>query len=139
MSLISTRNCGCVIVAHSGFQRIHVSEQTQKDLFHEQLHELELAIREQRGHGNARIVKDLERAKKRLEVRLKSLAADHKKDNTLTFEELGVDRIFVDESHAFKNLFYVSKMTLVAGLPQIASERSFDMLRKALHVQQRNG
>jgi N12 class adenine-specific DNA methylase len=77
-----------------------------------------------------RIVKELERAKKKLEGRIKSLSAEHRKDDTLTFEELGVDRLFVDEAQAFKNLFYISKMTRVAGLPQTASERAFDMLLK---------
>jgi hypothetical protein len=81
----------------------------------------------------------LEKAKKRLEVKLQSLAADHKKDNTLTFEELGVDRLFVDEAHYFKNLFYITKMTRIAGLPQTASERAFDMYLKVRHVQSMNG
>jgi len=85
------------------------------------------------------LVKDLEKAKKRLEARLQALAADHKKDNTLTFEELGVDRLFVDEAHYFKNLFYVSKMTRIAGLPQTASERAFDMFLKVRHIQSING
>ena len=84
-------------------------------------------------------MKELERAKKRLESRIKTLAAEHRKDNTLTFEELGVDRLFVDEAQAFKNLFYVTKMTRVAGLPQTASERAFDMLLKVQHVQRQNG
>ncbi len=65
-------------------------------------------------------------------------AAEHKKDNTLTFEELGVDRIFVDEAHYFKNLFYLAKMTRIAGLPQTASERAFDMYLKVRHVQSMN-
>jgi N12 class adenine-specific DNA methylase len=81
------------------------------------------------------LVKELEKAKKRLEAKLQGLAAEHKKDNTLTFEELGVDRLFVDEAHYFKNLFYVSKMTRIAGLPQTASERAFDMYLKVRHVQ----
>jgi len=85
------------------------------------------------------LVKELEKAKKRLEAKLQSLAAEHKKDNTLTFEELGVDRLFVDEAHYFKNLFYVTKMTRIAGLPQTASERAFDMYLKVRHVQSLNG
>ena len=87
----------------------------------------------------ARIVKALERAKKQLESKLKALAANEKKDGGLTFEELGVDKIFTDESHAFKNLFYVSKMTRIAGLPQTASQRAFDMFLKVRHVQRVNG
>ena len=74
-----------------------------------------------------------------METRLKLLAADEKKDNTLTFEELGVDRLFVDEAHYFKNLFYVSKMTRIAGLPQTASERAFDMFLKVRYIQRMNG
>ncbi len=70
--------------------------------------------------SNRRLVKELEKAKKRLKAKLQTLAAEHKKDNTLTVEELGVDRLFVDEAHCFKNLFYVTKMTRVAGLPQTA-------------------
>ena len=84
-------------------------------------------------------MKELEKAKKRLEAKLQALAAEHKKDNTLTFEELGVDRLFVDEAHYFKNLFYVTKMTRIAGLPQTASERAFDMYLKVRHVQSLNG
>src|SRR5438128_5129409 len=89
--------------------------------------------------SNRRLVKEIERAKKRLESRLQALAAEHKKDMTLTFEELGVDRLFVDEAHCFKNLFYVTKMTRIAGLPQTASERAFDMFLKVRHVQSING
>ncbi len=89
--------------------------------------------------SNRRLVKELEKAKKRLEAKLQTLAAEHKKDNTLTFEELGVDRLFVDEAHYFKDLFYVTKMTRVAGLPQTASERAFDMFLKVRHVQSLNG
>jgi N12 class adenine-specific DNA methylase len=100
---------------------------------------LESCIREVKGSGGSRIVKEIERAKKRLEFKLESLAAEHRKDNTLTFEELGVDRLFVDEAQAFKNLFYTTKMTRVAGLPQSASERAFDMLLKVQHVQRVNG
>ncbi len=66
------------------------------------------------------------------------LSAEHRKDNTLTFEELGIDRLFIDEAHKFKNLFYVTKMTRVAGLPQTASERAFDMFLKVQHIQSRN-
>ena len=140
MSRIATGNWDAVIVTHSGFERIPVSDATKKEFFREQLHELEMAIREQRaGKNDRRIVKDLERAKKRLETRLKLMLAEEKKDNTLTFEELGVDRLFIDEAHYFKNLFYVSKMTRIAGLPQTASERAFDMFLKTRYIQQVNG
>ncbi len=140
MSRIATGNWDAVIVTHSGFERIPLSDETKKAFFREQLHDLELAIREQRaGRNERRIVKDLERAKKRLETRLRLLLAEEKKDNTLTFEELGVDRLFIDEAQYFKNLFYVSKMTRIAGLPQTASERAFDLFLKTRYIQQING
>lgn len=139
MSRIATGNWDAVIVTHSGFEKIPLAEHTKRDFYNEQLHELELAIRLHSDKSNRRLVKDLERAKKRLETRLKLLAADQKKDSTLTFEELGVDRLFVDEAHYFKNLFYVSKMTRIAGLPQTASERAFDMFLKVGHIQRVNG
>jgi N12 class adenine-specific DNA methylase/adenine-specific DNA methylase len=140
MGRIATNNWDAVIVTHSGFERLPMSVRAQKDFLDEQLAELENCIREQKSdRSDSRIVKELERAKKRLEFRIKSLAAEHRKDNTLTFEELGVDRLFVDEAQAFKNLFYVTKMTRVAGLPQTASERAFDMFLKVQHLQRLNG
>ncbi|MBI3414867.1 MAG: DEAD/DEAH box helicase family protein [Verrucomicrobia bacterium] len=138
-SRIATGNWDAVIVTHSGFERIPLSYDTQKRFFDEQLHELEMIRLEHADSSNRRLVKELEKAKKRLEAKLQALAADHKKDNTLTFEELGVDRIFVDEAHYFKNLFYLTKMTRIAGLPQTASERAFDMYLKVRHVQSMNG
>ena len=138
-SRIATGNWDAVIVTHSGFERIPLAYDTKKRFFDEQLHELEMIRREHADSSNRRLVKELEKAKKRLEAKLQALAADHKKDNTLTFEELGVDRIFVDEAHYFKNLFYVTKMTRIAGLPQTASERAFDMYLKVRHVQSING
>jgi N12 class adenine-specific DNA methylase len=138
-SRIATGNWDAIIVTHSGFERIPLSQDTQKRFFEEQLHELEIVKRQHSDSSNRKLVKELEKSKKRLEARLQGLAAEHKKDNTLTFEELGVDRLFVDEAHYFKNLFYVSKMTRIAGLPQTASERAFDMFLKVRHVQSMNG
>ncbi len=138
-SRIATGNWDAVIVTHSGFERIPLTQDTQRRFFEEQLHELEMIRREHADTSNRRLVKEIERAKKRLEARLQALAAEHKKDNPLTFEELGVDRLFVDEAHYFKNLFYVTKMTRIAGLPQTASERAFDMFLKARHIQSLNG
>jgi N12 class adenine-specific DNA methylase/TolA-binding protein len=139
MSRIATGNWDAVIVTHSGFEKIPVSRAAQEEFIRGELRELQLAIEQQRKDGDARIVKSLERAKKRLESRLKELAANEKKDAGLTFEELGVDQLMVDEAHCHKNLFYVSKMTRIAGLPQTASQRAFDMFLKVLHVQRING
>ena len=138
-SRIATGNWDAVIVTHSGFERIPLARETQERFFEEQLHELEMIKRQHADSSNRRLVKEIEKSKKRLEAKLQALAAEHKKDNTLTFEELGVDRIFVDEAHYFKNLFYVTKMTRIAGLPQTASERAFDLHLKVRHVQSLNG
>ena len=138
-SRIATGNWDAIIVTHSGFERIPLSQETQVRFFKEQLDELEDVKRQHAGTENRRLIKEIEKAKKRLEAKLEALAASHKKDNTLTFEELGVDRLFVDEAHYFKNLFYVSKMTRIAGLPQTASERAFDMFLKVRHIQSKNG
>ena len=137
-SRIATGNWDAIIVTHSGFERIPLSQETQLRFFKEQLDELEDVKRQHAGTDNRRLLKEIEKAKKRLEAKLEMLAASHKKDNMLTFEELGVDRLFVDEAHYFKNLFYISKMTRIAGLPQTASERAFDMFLKVRHIQSMN-
>ncbi len=140
MSRIATGTWDAVIVTHSGFERLPTSAATQRAFFEEQLAELSLALAEQRqAERGSRIVKELEKAKKRLETNLKELIANERKDGGLTFEELGVDRLFVDEAHIFKNLFYVSKMTRIAGLPQTASQRALDMFLKVRHIQQQGG
>jgi N12 class adenine-specific DNA methylase len=137
-SRIATGNWDAVIMTHSSFEKIPISRAAQEEFIKGQMRELSLAIEQQLQEHNSRIVKMLERAKKRLEGKLKELAAVEHKDDGLTFEELGVDRLFVDEAHYFKNLFYVSKMTRIAGLPQTASQRAFDMFLKVLHVQRQN-
>jgi N12 class adenine-specific DNA methylase/adenine-specific DNA methylase len=137
-SRIATGNWDAVIVTHASFEKIPLSRQTRKDFIKDQIYEVEMAIREQSAHKGTRLVKELERVKRRLEAKLEGLSANEKKDNTLTFEELGVDRLFIDEAHKFKNLFYVTKMTRVAGLPQTASERAFDLFLKVQHIQSKN-
>jgi N12 class adenine-specific DNA methylase len=140
MSRIATGNWDAVIVTHSGFEKIPLSTATQEAFFTEQIAALENAITEQqREDRGSRLVKELEKSKKRLETKLKELLAEGRKDEGLTFEELGVDRLFVDEAHHFKNLFYVSKMTRLAGLPQTASQRALDMFLKVRHVQRTPG
>lgn len=137
-SRIATGNWDAVIMTHSGFEKIPISRTAQEEFIKSEMRDLSLAIEQQLQEHNSRIVKMLERSKKRLESKLKELAAVEHKDDGLTFEELGVDRLFVDEAHYFKNLFYVSKMTRIAGLPQTASQRAFDMFLKVLHVQRQN-
>ncbi len=138
-SRIATGNWDAVIVTHASFEKIPVSLKTRRDFIGRQIDEIETAIREERADRGTRLVKELERVKKRLTVKLEALSAEQKKDNTLTFEELGIDRLFIDEAHKFKNLFYVTKMTRVAGLPQTASERAFDLFLKVQHIQEKNG
>lgn len=139
-SRIATGNWDAVIVTHSSFEKIPLSTSARKDFIEAQIEEIEDVIREQKSESRGtRLVKELERVRKRLEFKLDSLSAEEKKDQTLTFEELGVDRLFVDEAHKFKNLFYTTKMTRVAGLPQTASERAFDLFLKVGHIQERNG
>jgi len=137
-SRIATGNWDAVIVTHSSFEKIPLSLETRRAFIDEQIYEIESAIREQKSDRGTRLVKELERVKRRLKAKLESLSAEHKKDNTLTFEELGIDRLFIDEAHKFKNLFYVTKMTRVAGLPQTASERAFDLFLKVQHIQEKN-
>ncbi len=139
-SRIATGNWDAVIVTHSSFEKIPLSVTARQEFITSQIDEIESAIREQKAESRGtRLVKELERVRKRLQFKLDALSAEDKKDQTLTFEELGVDRLFVDEAHKFKNLFYVTKMTRVAGLPQTASERAFDLFLKVGHIQQRNG
>jgi len=139
-SRIATGNWDAVIVTHSSFEKIPLSLNARREFIMTQIDEIEDAIREQKSESRGtRLVKELERVRKRLEFKLDSLSAEDKKDRTLTFEELGVDRLFIDEAHKFKNLFYVTKMTRVAGLPQTASERAFDLFLKVGHIQDRNG
>jgi hypothetical protein len=137
-SRIATGNWDAVIVTHSGFERISISPKAQKRFFQEHLAELDKINKEETDVNDRSFVKQVEKAKKRLKTKLNELAAEDKKDDTLTFEELGVDRLFVDEAHYFKNLFYISKMTRIAGLPQTASERAFDMFLKVRHLQSIN-
>ncbi len=137
-SRIATSNWDAVIVTHASFEKIPVSLTTRRKFISDQIKEIESAIRDERTDRGTRLVKELERVKKRLTTKLEALSADEKKDNTLTFEELGIDRLFIDEAHKFKNLFYVTKMTRVAGLPQTASERAFDLFLKVQDIQARN-
>ena len=140
MSRIATGNWDAVIVTHSGFEKIPMSEDYQTKVMQEQIDELETVLKDMgKDPEERRTVKQLESAKKKLEARLKSLSAEDRKDNTLTFEELGVDRVFIDEAHYYKNLFYISKMTRIAGLPQTASARAFDMYLKTRYIQESNG
>ncbi len=141
MGRIATGNYDAVIVSHRSFEFLPVSDEYFNRFVEKQMAELDNAIglaNEEKG-DNRRIVKELEKARKRLGVRLKKRADRESKDNALTFEELGVDQIFVDEADLYKNLAYVTKMNRIAGLPNSDSNRAFDMFLKIRYLQERSG
>jgi N12 class adenine-specific DNA methylase len=141
MARIATGNYDAVIVSHRSFEFLPVSDALFQRFVDKQIELLESAVLEAKAQSgdNRRIVKELEKAKKRLTAKIKDRADREKKDNALTFEELGVDQIFVDESDLYKNLGFVSKMTRIAGLPNTESNRALDMFIKTGCLRERNG
>jgi N12 class adenine-specific DNA methylase len=140
MSRIATGNYDAVIVSHRSFEQLPVSDETFQRFVDKQITQLEDAILEAKAEkgDNRRIVTELEKAKKRLDTKIKDRAARENKDRTLTFEELGVDQIFVDEADLYKNLGFVSKMNRIAGLPNTESNRALDMFIKTGYLRERN-
>ena len=141
MSRIATGNYDAVIVSHKSFELLPVSDETFTRFVDRQKDQLEEAIREARAEkgDNRRIVKELEKAKKRLETKLKERADRERKDDAVTFEQLGIDRLFVDEADLFKNLGFVSKMNRIAGMPNTESNRALDMYMKTRYLAERGG
>ena len=140
MARIATGNYDAVIVSHRSFEFLPVSDEYFNRFVEKQVAELDAEINQARESkdDNRRIVKELEKAKKRLIVRLKKRADRDSKDRTMTFEELGVDQLFVDEADLYKNLGYVTKMSRIAGLPNSDSNRAFDMFLKIRYLQERS-
>ena len=132
MARIASGTYDAVIVSHRSFEFLPVSDKLFNRFVHDQLQQLEDAILDAKNEkgDSRRIVKELEKAKKRLAAKLKQRADRERKDNAISFEELGIDQIFVDEADAFKNLFYTTKMNRIAGLPNSDSNRAFDMFMK---------
>jgi N12 class adenine-specific DNA methylase len=118
-----------------------VSDETFGRFVGKQIEQLENAVYEAKAEkgDNRRIVKELEKAKKRLETKLKERADRERKDDGVTFEQLGIDRLFVDEADLFKNLGFVSKMNRIAGLPNTESNRALDMYMKTRYLSERQG
>jgi N12 class adenine-specific DNA methylase len=141
MSRIATGNYDAVIVSHSSFEKLPVSDETFGRFVGKQIEQLEEAIYEARAEkgDNRRIVKELEKAKKRLTTKLKERANRENKDDAISFEQMGIDRIFVDESDLYKNLGFTSKMTRIAGLPNTESNRALDMYMKTRYLAERGG
>ncbi|MBS1854936.1 MAG: DEAD/DEAH box helicase family protein [Acidobacteria bacterium] len=138
MARIATGNYDAVIVSHRSFEFLPVSDEYFNRFVQKQVAELDAEIGQAKESkdDNRRIVKELEKAKKRLTVRLKKRADRESKDRTLTFEELGVDYLFVDEADLYKNLAYTTKMNRIAGLPNTDSNRAFDMFLKTRYLQE---
>jgi N12 class adenine-specific DNA methylase len=137
---IATGEYDAVIIGHSQFERIPMSIERQERLLHEQIDEIIDGIEEIKASGGERFtVKQLERTKKGLEERLKKLEAQERKDDVVTFEQLGVDRIYVDEAHSYKNLFLYTKMRNVAGLSTSDAQKSSDMFLKCRYMDELTG
>ena len=135
VSRIATGDWDAVVITHSSFERIRMSPAFTQTFIKELIMEIEMAVRaERRNDRGNRIVKQLEAMKKNWTVRLEKLLADAKKDDLLSWEQLGVDTLFVDEAHLFKNLYRFTKMTRVAGLPMANSERAFDLFLKTRYT-----
>ena len=124
---IATGDYDAIIMGHSQFERIPISRERQERLLYEQIDEITEGIAEVQASGGERFtVKQLERTRKSLEARLEKLQAEGRKDDVVTFEQLGVDRLFVDEAHNYKNLFLYTKMRNVAGLSTSDAQKSSD-------------
>ena len=132
---IATGDYDAVIIGHSQFERIPVSQERQERLLQEQIMEIEEGLEELKSSRAERFtIKQLERTKKSLETRLSKLQDSTRKDDVITFEQLGVDRLYVDEAHSFKNLFLYTKMRNVAGLSTTDAQKSSDMLLKCRYI-----
>ncbi len=137
---IATGDYDAVIIGHSQFEKIPISHERQERLLQEQIDEITEGIAEVKFSGGERFtVKQLERTKKSLEARLEKLQAEGRKDDVVTFEQLGVDRLFVDEAHNYKNLFLYTKMRNVAGLSTSDAQKSSDMFAKCRYMDEITG
>ena len=137
---IATGDYDAVIMGHSQFEKIPISRERQERLLEEQIDEITDGIAEVKLSGGERFtIKELERTRKALEAKLEKLQADSRKDDVVTFEELGVDRLFVDEAHAYKNLFLFTKMRNVAGLSTSDAQKSSDMFAKCRYMDELTG
>ena len=137
---IATGDYDAVIIGHSQFERIPLSFERQERIIQEQIYETLAAINELKVHAGENFsIKQMEKTRKTLETKLEKLRSDERKDDVITFEQLGVDRLFVDESHAFKNLFLTTKMRNVAGLSISEAQKSSDMFGKCRYLDEITG
>ena len=137
---IATGDYDAVIIGHSQFERIPLSFERQERIIQEQIYETLAAINELKAHAGENFsIKQMEKTRKTLESKLEKLRSDERKDDVITFEQLGVDRLFVDESHFYKNLFLTTKMRNVAGLSTSEAQKSSDMFGKCRYLDEITG
>nr|WP_270270157.1 DUF3849 domain-containing protein [Enterocloster clostridioformis] len=139
-SRIATGDYDAVIIGHSQFEKIPLSTERQMAMIERQITEIEMAIETLKAENGERYsIKQMEKTKKSLSARLNRLNDSSRKDNVVTFEQLGVDRLFVDESHNYKNLFLYTKMRNVAGIAQTEAQKSSDMFAKCQYMDELTG
>ena len=137
---IATGDYDAVIIGHSQFERIPLSFERQERIIQEQIYETLAAINELKVHAGENFsIKQMEKTRKTLETKLEKLRSDERKDDVITFEQLGIDRLFVDESHFYKNLFLTTKMRNVAGLSTSEAQKSSDMFGKCRYLDEITG
>ena len=140
-SRIATGDYDAIIIGHSQFERIPMSIERQKELLQKQISDIIESIKEEKNNGDGRSysVKQLEKTRKGLENRLEKLNKQDKKDDVVVFEELGVDKLFVDEAHNYKNLFLYTKMRNVGGIAQTEAQKSSDLFMKCRYLDEITG
>ena len=139
-SRIATGDYDAVVIGHSQFEKIPLSPERQKAILQEQIDQVIDGIQEAKAQDGERYtIKQLEKSRKSLEVRMEKLNDQRRKDDVITFEELGVDKLFVDEAHGFKNLFLATKMRNVAGIGQSEAQKSSDMFAKCRYLDEITG
>ena len=140
-SRIATGDYDAVIIGHSQFERIPLSPERQKSMIERQIQDITFAIAEAKAEddGKSFTVKQMEKTKKTLQAKLQKLNDQSRKDDVVTFEQLGVDRLFVDESHFYKNMFLYTKMRNIAGIAQTDAQKSSDMFAKCQYLDEITG
>ena len=135
-SRIATGDYDAIIIGHSQFERIPLSPERQKSMIERQIQDITFAIAEAKAEddGKSFTVKQMEKTKKTLQAKLQKLNDQSRKDDVVTFEQLGVDRLFVDESHFYKNMFLYTKMRNIAGIAQTDAQKSSDMFAKCQYL-----
>ena len=138
---IAMGNYDAIIIGHSQFERIPISDERQEAMLRKQIDDLEMAIQSARYEqdGGRYTVKQIEKTRKTLQIRLEKLNRKEKKDQVVTFEELGVDHLYVDEAHSYKNAFLYTKMRNVAGIAQNEAQKSTDMFNKCQYLDEITG